>query len=564
MLRLSPAYSKDLTILVFISIWFGVLTFVYLHLLPLLILKHQLISLQVAAWLAIAVSFAMFFGIGFFQQVDMDRLLSSGMTFAVLLGILYGVYSGLLISFKRFSPTILDGSAELFLLFMLAGTLVYCPLRRLNQNVVEWLIFSSRPDYQDLLCEFSGRIASSLHLSDLVNVLISELPKQLQITSVGLMIMEEKCSRLYPENLRFGSYLWSESKLFKLLREGHQSFFCRPVTGSPELSCELMEIQKAGFSLVYGLQGTSQFGGMLLLGPRKDGTQYTSRDVQAFSTLANQVIIAVENALNYESLAESNSQLQLVFHKLVQAEKMAALGEMTAMLAHELRNPLGIIRSSAQYLVRGDRKVDTQKKLLNYILDEVDGLNMVINNLLGLARQKPPLFTKVNLGVEIAEFVSNWSSCENHNKKVLIDVSLPEHLPVFYADFRQLRQVLLNCVSNSEEVMPNGGRITLDIRELENERIEIVLSDTGPGVAEDDLKLIFKKFFTTKKKGVGLGLPICRQIVRAHNGSIYLVNRKGGGASVFIRLPLRPLVNIGQNEKANPVSEICCEVEYDG
>jgi len=161
------------------------------------------------------------------------------------------------------------------------------------------------------------------------------------------------------------------------------------------------EIREAGFSLVYGLQGGSQFGGMLLIGPRKDGGLYSSRDVQVFSTLANQVTIAVENALNYETLSESKDQLQMVFNKLVQAEKMAALGEMMAILAHELKNPLGIIRSSAQFLVTGDRKPEMRQELLHYIVDEVDSLNLVINNLLGLARHKPPRFRKVDKGIEV-------------------------------------------------------------------------------------------------------------------------------------------------------------------
>lgn len=550
MLQLSPAYSKDLSTLVFISLWFGVLTFVYLHLLPLLILQHQLVSLQGAAWMAIGVSFIMFFGIGFFQKVEVDRLVSSGLTFAVLMVILYGLYSGLLFCFEKFTPAVLDSSAELFLLFMLAGALIYCPLRRFIQQGVERVVLSTRPDYQELLCDYSGRIASSLYLPDLVNVLVTELPKQLGITGMGLMIMEDKRSRLYPEDLRFGSQLWTKSQLFKILRDGQHHLFCKPVAGAPKLSGELSEIKKAGFTLVYGLQGNSRFGGMLLLGPREDGNEYTRRDVQVLSTLANQVSIAVENALNYESLAESKEQLQQMFHKLVQAEKMAALGEMTAILAHELKNPLGIIRSSAQYLVKDQRSAQMQEKLLRYIVDEVDSLNLVINNLLGLARHKPPRFRKVNLAKEISDFVINWELCDEHNKEVEIDISFPDYLPVLYADFSQIRQVLLNCISNSEEVMPDGGVVELSVREIENERIEIVIADSGPGVAEDDLKLIFKKFFTTKTKGVGLGLPVCRQIVRAHNGSINLSNnRDRSGASVVIRLPQRPLVTIGRNEK---------------
>ena len=545
MSRRPPPRSHDQTRLLLASGSFGFLSCLFLYFPPRSVLHQPLFSLQTVLWISIAVAVTFFFFFNIFPGHDRGRLLSHSCTSVLVLGILYGLYAGLIAILNAFFPGDQDVTARSSLLFLLAAALFFYPLRQWIQQPVDRMFVNSQPDYQTLLCDFSGRIASSLHLPDLVDVLVHALPGQLQITGAGLMIMEEKRSRLYPEDLRFGSHLWSESRLIQLLQDGHHFFFCRPVVDDPELSRELQEIEKAGFSLVYGLQGGSQFGGMLLLGPRKDGELYSSLDVQAFSTLANQVTIAVENALNYETLSDSKEQLQLVYNKMVQAEKMAALGEMTAILAHELKNPLGIIRSSAQFLVSDDRDPEMRQELLHYIVDEVDNLNLVINNLLGMARHKPPRFRRVDLEQETTCFVSRWRQCEDHNKKVEIHLVFPEHPPVLYADFKQLKQVLLNCVANSEEAMPNGGLITIAVRKLDNERVEIRIKDTGPGLAEDDLKLVFKKFFTTKEKGVGLGLPVCRQIIRAHNGSIVLVNQETGGASVVIRLPLRPLVTIG-------------------
>lgn len=397
----------------------------------------------------------------------------------------------------------------------------------------------SRPDYQSLLCDISSKIATSLYLPDLLQLLTAELPERLMITSVGLMIMDEKRSRLYPEHLRFGTEPWSQSRLIRLLRQENPYFFCRPVPHDPQLSRELEEIKKAGFALVYSLPGGNRFGGMLLLGARKDGARYSNRDVQIFGTLANQVNIAVENALNYETLAESKEQLQLVYDKLVQAEKMAALGELTTVLAHELKNPLGVIRGSAQFLASSPRSLEMQQELLHYIMDEVDTLNLVVNNLLGLAQHKPPFLQQVDLQRELTAFISHWQQGSDHNGTVAIHLSIPEDLPALDADSKQLRQVLLNCVANSEEAMADGGTIKIAARALDDARIEIVMTDTGPGISEDNLKLVFKKFFTTKNKGVGLGLPVCSQIIRAHNGTIQLQNRSSGGLQVVIRLPLR-------------------------
>ena len=548
MFRLPLKHNRDFSRLIFLSLWVGGLIYIFSHALPLLVLNSAPISMAKAAGLTCFTIPVVFLGGLLFPGIDTRRFINLTITYSLLPVILLLLYAGLIGCLTPFSLNN-QQLQTVFFYFLIAITFVFFPLKKLILKLVNHWMHSGHSDYRTLLCNFSGKISSSLHLPDLINVLITDLPKELGITGVGLMIMEEKRSRLYPETLRFGSHLWSASRLIGLFREGTHFFFCDPVADDPELSRELEEIRAAGFSLVYGLQGGSQFGGMLLLGPRKDGRRYSDRDVQVFSTLANQVTIAVENALNYETLSESNRQLQLLYNKLIQAEKMAALGEMTAILAHELRNPLAIIRSSAQFLVKGERKPAMQQKLLGYIVDEVDNLNLVMDNLLGLARHKPPRFRRVNIKEEITKSVAKWRQCPEHNKKVTIELSLPEHLPVLYADFKQLRQVLYNCFANSEEVMPEGGKITVSAREMDKERLELRVTDTGPGVADDDIKLIFKKFFTTKNKGIGLGLPICRQIVRAHNGSITFQNNAGGGASIILRLPLRPLITLGHSSR---------------
>lgn len=528
------------------GVWFGFIPYLFFRLLPELVLGSPLLSRSgvLSLGLAVALLIPLLQKCGY---IDQERLLNNSITHSLLATALLGLYRLFLPVVRFLYADRQPYPGEGLFLFLLLAVLVVRPLFELIQVAVDRFVLRNRPDYQSLLCDISGRIATSLYLPDLLQVLTSELPERLMITGVGLMILDEKRSRLYPEDLRFGSGLWSESRLISLLRENNHFFFCRPVGNDPLLSRELLEIRRAGFSLVYNLPGGSQYGGMLLLGNRKDGAQFSSRDIQVFSTLANQVNIAVENALNYETLAESKEQLQMVYDKLAQAEKMAALGELTTVLAHELKNPLGIIRGSAQFLASAQRDSGMQQELLHYIMDEVDTLNLVIGNLLGLARHKPPRFRKVDLRRELSTFIGQWQQSSEHNPTVEIILSIPNPLPVLYADSKQLRQVLLNCVANSEEVMPAGGIIKISARELDEERIEIVLTDTGPGMAEEDIKLVFKKFFTTKEKGVGLGLSVCRQIIRAHNGSIRLLNRSEGGVQVLIRLPLRPLVAVGQD-----------------
>ncbi|MCF6187783.1 MAG: hypothetical protein L3J49_09990 [Desulfobulbaceae bacterium] len=247
MSRRPPPRSHDQTRLLLASGSFGLLSSLFLYFLPLFILHQPLFPLQTVLWISIAAAVTLFCVFNIFPGQDRGRLLSHGCTYALLLGILYGLYAGLIAGLNAFFPGDQDVTARSFLLFLLAAALFFYPLRQWIQQTVDRLFFISQPDYQTLLCDFSGRIASSLYLPDLVNILIHDLPEQLKITGVGLMIMEEKRSRLYPEALRFGSHLWSESRLIGLLQDGQHLFFCRPVGGDPELSTELPEIKKAGF-----------------------------------------------------------------------------------------------------------------------------------------------------------------------------------------------------------------------------------------------------------------------------------------------------------------------------
>ncbi len=228
---------------------------------------------------------------------------------------------------------------------------------------------------------------------------------------------------------------------------------------------------------------------------------------------------------------------------------MAALGEMSATLAHEIKNPLGIIRSSAQYLAQDIRSAEINQEMLHYIIDEVDSLNMVITNILGLAKFKNPNFKPINLRQELTALCAKWRESDDHNPDISIHCAVARRLQVLHADFGQIRQVLLNLFLNSEEALAGKGVISLNA-ERQDDFVLIRLWDDGPGIAEKHINKLFGKFFTTKKDGLGLGLAICKQILDAHHGTITIGNREDGGTEVLIRLPFQPMMTPGTNKTA--------------
>ena len=184
--------------------------------------------------------------------------------------------------------------------------------------------------------------------------------------------------------------------------------------------------------------------------------------------------------------------------------------------------------------------------MLDFIIDETDRLNQVVNNLLDLARVKPPSFSELYIDELVTQILDKWEKSSKHNPAVMItQTGSPGRRPI-YADEKQLRQVFLNLIQNSEEAMPEGGRLNINFSEdRNNDGITVTVSDTGKGIAENIAKDVFKKFFTTKHDGLGLGLAVCQQIIEAHKGNISFSSKPGQGTTVTVWLPRKPHSGVG-------------------
>jgi signal transduction histidine kinase len=227
-----------------------------------------------------------------------------------------------------------------------------------------------------------------------------------------------------------------------------------------------------------------------------------------------------------------------MYKKLIRSEKLANIGEMASMLAHEIKNPLAIIRSSAQYLVSEPRDQQTRQELLEYIVDEVDTLNLVFSNILGLSGYKNPKFAELDLTGTLDKIIDRWESGYDHNPRVTIVRQYPKEPLLMIGDKKQLSQMFINLIRNGEEAIPGNGTLFVEIHQnINNDTLKIIIRDTGTGIAPENTTHVFRKFFTTKEKGLGLGLPLCRQIIQAHKGTLDLFNNPDRGAAMVIKLP---------------------------
>ncbi len=221
--------------------------------------------------------------------------------------------------------------------------------------------------------------------------------------------------------------------------------------------------------------------------------------------------------------------------KLHLSERMATLGEMIASVSHEIKNPLGIIRSTADLLEKKVIQIEPQNQLATVIREEADRLNRIVTEFLDFARPQIPRVHPVRIET-ILEKNLHFLETELARHSIKVQRDFPADSPTFSVDQDLIYRAFLNILLNAIQAMPDGGTIGVMVR-YDSQGVEIEIKDSGIGLSQEELTKAFKPFFTTKEKGSGLGLAIVKNIIEAHKGTILMVNSEAGGTSVVIRLP---------------------------
>jgi two-component system sensor histidine kinase HydH len=223
--------------------------------------------------------------------------------------------------------------------------------------------------------------------------------------------------------------------------------------------------------------------------------------------------------------------------RAAQTEKLAALGQLAAAIAHEVRNPLAVVRSAAQGLGETLPATDADgHRAASFIVAEVDRLSSVVSSLLAFARPLQ-LRTRPTMLAEVVERAVTLAGGELAAKRLRLRRDEPPVLPVVQADGDLVCQVLVGLLANAAAAAPAGGEVVVRARAT-NGTVELAVADDGPGIAPDLRARVFEPVFTTRADGTGLGLAVARQIVEAHGGRIEVGDEPGGGACVSITLPV--------------------------
>ncbi len=237
----------------------------------------------------------------------------------------------------------------------------------------------------------------------------------------------------------------------------------------------------------------------------------------------------------FNQMTSKLRQMRELEEELRRKDRLAALGELSAGVAHEIRNPLGIIKNSAEILMKG-MKETKNKELSGFIISEVNRLNKVITNFLDFARPQPLNLEEVDIR-EVTDRSLDGMAAKMKEAKVKVVRMFGEGFRKTFVDPEQLHQVFLNLTINALQAMPEGGTLTVSIQK-EGGEIKIRFIDTGEGIPLQNREKVFNPFFSAKEGGAGLGLAVVHKIVESHGGKISVESREGEGSTFIIRLPV--------------------------
>lgn len=303
------------------------------------------------------------------------------------------------------------------------------------------------------------------------------------------------------------------------------------------------------------------FFGELCLGMSRDEHQLTPQDFMGFSQFVALMVTTLDRLRVYRDLCRRADELSAALWKnrqanlqLMQTERLAAVGQLAAGAAHEINNPLAIISARTQ-MIEAKEKDEKKKRELRQIHEQIDRISSILTNLMGFARPAPPCKSKVDLNA-LLDKVLDLVAPPMLKQNISIERCYAENLPLIQADAGQLEQVFLNFCINAQHAMEDhGGTLTVSttLGTLPN-WVDVVVEDTGVGIAKEYLAKVFDPFFTTKEqgKGTGLGLSTAYGIITNHYGNVGIKSEPGQGTRICVSLPVKSPRDEAQKSPSSP------------
>jgi len=349
-----------------------------------------------------------------------------------------------------------------------------------------------------------------------------------QRTENGRVTLLSRRGQTYPENEDGGVdkavFQISEAGTPIRVTEAEYPVLQKKLTNSGISSALFVPVSHSGiFSLLYAGRDTEQ-------------SSFREIDLDTLLILARQVAVAIENATLYAELRDYVKQVEDSQKALLQAEKMAAAGRLTASIAHEINNPLQAVRNCLHLAGRDDLAKPKREEYFGLAQTELERLTTTVQRMLDFYRPGTVAPKSIDLA-ETLKHVLGLMTAQLQKRNILVNTVLPKDLPPVMAVSAQLQQVFLNLILNAYDAMPAGGELKINARAKKG-KIEISFQDNGTGIVIEDQENIFEPFISTKEGGTGLGLTVSYNIIAALGGELELISNNQTGACFQVTLPV--------------------------
>ncbi len=421
---------------------------------------------------------------------------------------------------------------------LMAGALERVPLYEESRRRLEELM---------LLSEISHLVTSTLDYKEVLARIMQGVYRVLGLESCSLLLMDEESDALIfrasvgdseearraiglkvPVEESIAGRALQEERIILVSDVRQETYFYRGIDDATDFTTRS----------VLGVPLLTKEGAIGVIEAVNKPDGFSAGDIRLVESVAASATVAIQNARLHEDLRIQLEELKRTQAQLIQAAKLAAIGELTAGVAHELNNPLTAVLGFASLLLKQTADDDPAKKDLTTIVSEAARARDIVGRLMGFARQAKPCRQRTDLSLTVRETLD---LIRQHLEKqgIVLEESYAPDLPWLRLDISNMKQVIFNLVTNAYQAMPHGGKLSVSTTR-QGEGVAVCIADTGVGIPPEYLDRIFDPFFTTRPvgQGTGLGLSVSLGIVQSHGGSIEVESTAGQGSVFTIWLPI--------------------------
>lgn len=479
-----------------------------------------------------------------------DLIFKKSLSYTAVSGIILFLYFLIVVQLGSFIHQLLHiENIWVLLVFLVFSAFAVEPLKNLFTQLIDRVFYRNQAKYRDYILESSRQLNYVVDIPVIVDITLNKICEVAYLSGGYLLLKEEKGSALICKAARDPEIKeclevrlpldWRISSWVSQSREPVEIFDQKNLRTFHDLPpAEREFLLKLKVSVIAPLFSREELLGVLLLKRKLSGELYSYEDITFLGLLCNQAAIALDNAMFRD---KEKSMLR----SLYQQKRLALMGQMSANIAHEIRNPLVAIKGLGKLVEDSFGEDDRRKQHMRILNDEVSRLQRVVSDLVRFARPVSVQKEEIDLN-EVVEGCLELYGEEIQKHGIRIDLSRSPGPVKILADHEKIKQVIINLLQNAIESMPlEGGTILIETERQLPPGLPGIFSgsaifrihDSGAGIPPEKREMVFEPFFTSKKSGTGLGLAIAREIIEEHGGQIEVIDTSRGGACFEFKIP---------------------------